>query len=195
MSVFSGMVAALLLLCWHDTARGNDGQLQFLTGNADTNFGLVYLADGETLADTNFYGALLGSTTGTNGWTLISPVIKFTEHLGAGTGVLNDGTPTVSGVNPGTTYYYELMVWSTSAGTNGITSYNLALATPGDQSGMSAIESLVLGGSLGKNNWPVEQANMFPNFNLILSEVPEPATLALMGLGGLSLFLFRRKNS
>jgi hypothetical protein len=33
------------------------------------------------------------------------------------------------------------------------------------------------------------------NENLVLSQVPEPATLALLGFGGLSLLLFRRKNS
>jgi hypothetical protein len=31
--------------------------------------------------------------------------------------------------------------------------------------------------------------------NLVLTQVPEPATLALVGLGSLSLMLFRRKNS
>ena len=78
----------------------------------------------------------------------------------------------------GTTVYFEVLAYQTAAG-----SYAGSL-----NRGHSAPFSATLATGL---NLP-DTANFTP---FTVSEVPEPATLALAGLGGLSLLLFRRKQS
>jgi hypothetical protein len=135
---------------------------------------------------------LFGSTTEGGTFVAISPVTSFSTGFGAG--YVNYGTitlPTAPGNGVGDTIYYELTVWSASAGSDYSTAYALAQTTAGDQYGTSQVESLILGEE-GSGVYPEGLPNGFPNLTLTLVPVPEPTTLALMGLGGLSLLLFRR---
>ena len=183
-SVFGVTVAALLLLAGRDSALGQ-GQIDFVTYNANTNYGLVWVNSiGGTLAGTNYATELYGCTTSNGTFTALGTVTNFLAPGGVPTGVVNYGNVTAGAV-AGTTYYYELVVWAMGG------TYTLPNAV-----GLSAVESLVLGGPnpiIGQPPYSVPFANTFPSF--VLTQVPEPATLALMGLGSLSLLLFRRKNS
>ena len=185
MSVFGKAIAALLLLGGYDAAFGQ-GEINFFTYNVDGNYGIVFQTNGVTpAAGSAFDAQLLGSTTGAEGtFVAISPVTWFSTGFGAG--YVNYGTITVSGSAVGSTYYYELMVWTASAG-----SYAVASTTTGDQIGISEVAVLILG-EFGSEIYPEEASNGFHNLTLTL--VPEPVTCALMGLGGLSLLLFRRRK-
>jgi hypothetical protein len=187
-SAFGRVVAVLLLLAGYNTAFGQ-GQINFFTYNVDTNYGIVFQSDGITRASGSAFSAeLLGSTTGAGGsFTAISPVTWFS--VGSGVGYVNYGTitlPAAPGNEIGDIYYYELVVWTESAG-----SYAVASVTLGDQIGISEVASLILG-EAGSGVYPEPASNGFHDLTLTL--VPEPITLALMGLGGLSLLLFRRRK-
>ena len=180
------VVAALLLLGGYGTAFGQ-GQLNFTTYNAtNASLGEVFQSDGTTpAANGTFSAQLYGSTTGLAGsFASISTVTTFLSGL---PGYINYGgitLPTASGNEIGATYYYELLVWTASAG-----SYAAAQTINGDQYGTSQVVSLILGGDI---NHFAQDTSGFNNLTLTL--VPEPATCALMGLGGLSLLLFRRRK-
>jgi PEP-CTERM motif len=185
-SVFGVTVAALLLLAGRDTALGQ-GQINFFTSNADTNHGLVWVDHiGGTLAGTNYAAELYGCTTTNGTFTALGTVTTFVAPGGVPTGVINYGNVTnAAGLPAGSTYYYELVVWAMGA------TYTLPHAV-----GLSVVEMVTLGGPnpvIGQPPISTPFANTFPSF--VLTQVPEPATLALMGLGSLSLLLFRRKNS
>jgi hypothetical protein len=187
-SVVGGAIAALLLLAGYNAAFGQ-GQINFFTYNVDTNYGIVFQSGGITrVSGSAFSAELFGSATGAgDSFTAISPVTTFS--MGFGAEYVNYGTitlPTALGNAPGDTYYYELLVWTASAG-----SYAAASITPGDQIGISEVASLILG-EAGSDVYPEPYSNGFHSFTLTLA--PEPATCALMGLGGLSLLLFRRRK-
>ena len=183
-TVLGGVVAALLLLGGYGTAFGQ-GQLTFFTYNTtNASVGEVFQSDGTTpAANGTFSAELFGSTSGLAGsFSAISSVTTFVSGF---PGYINYGgitLPTASGNEIGATYYYELWVWTAAAG-----SYAVASTTPGYQFGISEVASLILGD--GSNN---ELPNEFQNFTLTL--VPEPGSVVLMGLGGLSLWLFRRRR-
>jgi hypothetical protein len=187
-SVLGEAMAALFLLAGYGAAFGQ-GQINFFTYNGDANYGIVFQSNGVTRATGSAFSAqLFGSTTDQEGtFTAISPVTSFSTGFGAG--YVNYGTitlPTATGNEIGATYYYELLVWTASAG-----SYATAMTINGDQYGTSEIASLILG-EAGSDVYPEPVSNGFHNLTLTL--VPEPATFALMGLGGLSLLLFRRRR-
>ena len=180
--ILGGAIATLLLLAGYDAAFGQ-GEINFYTRNPDLNYGVVFQYNGTTrVAGSAFDSQLFGCTTSNGTFIPISPVWQFST--GSDAGYVNYGIITVAGSGSGTTYYYELLVWTESAG-----SYANAMTINGDQYGTSAIESLILGDE-GSDVRP----NGFPNLTLTLTSVPEPTTCALMGLGGLSLWLFRRRK-
>ena len=190
-SVFGRAIAALLLLAGYGTASGQ-GQINFFTYNsADANYGIVFQTNGVTRASGSAFSAqLFGSTTVDGTFVAISPVASFSTGFGAG--YVNYGTitlPTALGNEIGAIYYYELWVWTAAAG-----SYAVASITSGDQIGISEVAALILGEE-GSDVYPEPYPNGFHNLILTPADpVPEPTTLALMGLGGLSLLLFRRRK-
>ena len=84
----------------------------------------------------------------------------------------------------GATEYFEVLAW-----TGNYSTYQAAVAAgAGVLTGNSGVFSEVLTSNTG-------QANDIENMPaLVLSSVPEPGTMALAGLGSLSLFLLRRKK-
>jgi hypothetical protein len=82
----------------------------------------------------------------------------------------------------GTTVYFEVIAYQTAAG-----SYDASLAGRGHSAEFSATLAVApnLPGFVSFTPFTVSPAGV----------IPEPTTLALAGLGGLSLLLFRRKQS
>ena len=191
MPVFSGAIAVLLLLGGYGTALGQ-GTLNFFTYNsANTNLGQVLQYNGSPAVNGTFSAELFVSTNGVAGTftNAVSPPGVTTFSVGLPGYVIYASDPitlpTQAGYAAGNTLWYELMAW-----TAGVT-YAVASTTPGDQYWTSTAESLTLGGGI----YLPQDTDLFPNLTLNLTAVPEPATMALMGLGGLSLMLFRRKKS
>ena len=181
--MLGGAIAALLLLGGYGTAF-SQGTLTFSTVGGAVGFGEVFQYDGSTPADTSFSAQLYGSATGVAGsFVAISPTETFLSGL---PGYIFYATTITPGPAAGSTYYYEILVWTASAG-----SYAAAQGINGDQYGTTEVASFALGGAGSPPSTPPSTTGFH---DLTLTLVPEPATCALMGLGGLSLLLFRRRK-
>ena len=125
-------------------------------------------------------------------------IVQFLLVDSTATGI---GTAYGSGVFIDNSAYTYYILGSTGGGTVAVTldawtgsglTYEQALTTPGQYAG-TASWSLVLGNYT--TGGPPSTATDFTGMPaLVMTLVPEPTTLALMGLGGLSLLLFRRRK-
>ena len=110
-------------------------------------------------------------------------------------GGINGGTATIAGWTPGTTEYVEVVGWSASVGTTW--AQFLAEFQSGYVSGLYGWSSVgtVTSGGVGTPASP--PAPLFtPNgpSGIQMGVVPEPATFALIGIGGLGLAMVRRRK-
>lgn len=177
-----------LFLATGGMAAFGQGQLNFFTYNVTNSaYGEVFLSDGVTPANSNFVGQVWYSdVSSTASLSAIGPVMNFSAAV---PGYIAYGSILFPSDAPGTTVWLQLRVWNASAGSDWAT----AMASPNlTEFGTSEIESHILGGVPPFPNppIPVPQFNDFENFSLI----PEPATMALAGLGIVSLWIFRRRN-
>jgi len=142
--------------------------------NQDVNVQLMGGASAGSM--TTIATLLLSNGTAVSDYSFLGNPGQFADPNG-----LNYSIP---GVALNGTAFLELFVWT------GTTSYANALA-----SGNSGIYSSVTGGgSVGgaPPNPAVSIGDAMPSFNVV--PVPEPATLAICGLGAASLLLFRRRK-
>ena len=165
-----------------------------------------------------FYYALLVSTTPITdgptdgGWA--QPDINTTTTAIMGTnGTLQQGTiqgPATgqfqSTLTAGTSYYSEVVAWSASLGNNW-TTVEGELAGNSGQGAWNAFGYFGYEYSGSADLTPASASpgvtvfpTVFANSTLVLytvapTPVPEPATLALAGLGGLSMLMLRRRKA
>ncbi len=179
---------------------GITGPIPTQTQAGAASYFALLIASTTTAGDTSPFGPdwsqaqVFGSPgtfiTATNSLNLVGGV--------SGTGGVNGVA--VDGWIPGTAMNLMLVGWSANLGTSW--SQVSGELPPGNLSGYfgyfgySAIANLT---SLGYGSPPPPPQSIFgagiQGFDLFASPVPEPATLALAGLGGLSmLFLRRHKN-
>jgi len=85
-------------------------------------------------------------------------------------------------------------VGSSSTLTSGTTVdvYYAVVALYSGKEGVLVLSPTVTGGG---SNPPANMNSAWPNQNLLLAPVPEPTTLALAGLGGLSMLFLRRRKA
>jgi len=110
-------------------------------------------------------------------------------------GLVNSGTATITGVNAGDQAHFQIRVWNNQGGT--ITTWSAAEAAwlAGlTSAGVSLVgTTAALGGTdTGGNPVVTPIANGYTSFSL--TQVPEPATLTLAGLGAAALMIFRRRK-
>jgi hypothetical protein len=148
--------------------------------------------------------AITGNAAPTNTeWNLMAPQAGGTlignNGVGVGTMTGNGGSGGVQ-VNVSGTYFVELVGWSASLGSSWGTVLNeldsSTWTAPGYFGYTDTPGSLTTGSTPGGAGDPTVFTGMFSNGSLTLYAVPvpEPATIALASLGGLSLLAFRRRN-
>jgi len=139
--------------------------------------------DGVGVAGTE-YTAQLVLVGGNGSVTALTPTLIF--RTGAAAGYVSPATEevVVGGVAAGSSGTFRMRAWNTAAG-----SYDAASTIAGNWSGQSADFTVRLGGgTLPGSNLVGLQA-----FSVTLTPVPEPATIALLALGGAALLIRRRK--
>jgi hypothetical protein len=180
------------------TVGGTVGPMGLAAGNY--KFELLFIADpsGETTSIPTFTPATLGSWTdstlsGTNSGPAGPALGHITGEFGA-TGI------SVPGWLSGEEAFYVVLGWSANEGTWAQVQVALnggSWLTTGPNGGLFGASSvgyamaatapspamILFGSSPGLINTPWQ-----------LTPVPEPSTIALAGLGGLSLLLFRRRK-
>lgn len=167
------------------------GQLIFENyfGSGNTNNAPVKLSDGVTLASGTSYLAdlIYGSTAGT-----VTTDAGFARAFSTGTGAgFFLGGAQQIGSSAGT-YFMEVVVWQASAGAS------WSAATGGTGLAADYLGSTYGIGNVFSENLPasptpgVNFAGLITGFTL--QSTPEPATLALGGLGAAALLMFRRRK-
>jgi hypothetical protein len=200
------------------TAQTNSTQYSPFFGGAATGSGAVGLTGGA--ASTGFYYELLDTTyNGSGSIPTIANLAALLTWQDSALGATNSNTAgRLTVINPnagapvpwaaGVTNSIVLAGWSANMGTTwGVVSNELAHQTYGANSffgitttGFIAAGSSSVAGATVFNNGPVAGTGtpiQSLNTQLYLLPsivVPEPATMALVGLGGLSLMLFRRQR-
>jgi hypothetical protein len=152
------------------------GNVAALTGPAGSYYFALLTAPGAAGPFTfaNVYGTNLVNTSGG----------RFSGNTA--------GSVVVTGWAPGATLSYEVAAWESSLGPT----FNAAWLTthPNGLFGVSAVGSGVAGG--GAQSLPTLQ--LFGGTGITagftLTSVPEPTSMALVGLGAAALLIFRRRN-
>lgn len=163
----------LTITLWTIAASGNSTVVSTINSDAAS-------AATEQAAISLITGSFTQQAFGTSTEALSQSLLVTGGNWGAGApGVYSVGT---AGTLSGSTDIYYALIAENSAGTlegglvlNGEAGYLPGAPSPGQPTQMSSI-------------WPSTQ-------NVLLAPVPEPTTLALAGLGGLSMLFLRRRKA
>jgi hypothetical protein len=160
----------------------------------------IYYAASATTNQLNAINAYLNQT---NGYAYALALLGTDGFVKASTTTLTNGiVGSVSGTVTGGQFAFSPSAIGLTGVPSSTSAYLALVATVvgGTYNGYSGIIAFAnstggspLGGAPGTPALLTGWGTL--NENLVLSQVPEPATLALLGFGGLSLLLFRRKNS
>jgi len=131
-----------------------------------------------------------------NGWTFSGAYATNSPVIAGG---VNGGTAAIAGWVPGTTEYVEIVGWSSNLGSTW--AQISAQAASGDWTasgyyGYSAVGYIASGGAgtpAGPSN-PLFTPTGIPGGFDLVATVPEPTTIALIGIGGLGLAMIRRRK-
>ena len=115
--------------------------------------------------------------------------LTYADQTTPGSGDFELGLAVMPGVPAGGTVVVALAVWNTSA-----PSWNAMLANANQvtRAGILAFDQPTAGYPDGVN--PIVYPVLAMNQDLVLSPIPEPSGLAMAGLGGVLLLLFRRRR-
>lgn len=150
-----------------------------------TPIAFVYDSDGTTkLSGTGYSAQLFYGAAGSVEGSLVGLPATSSFLTGAQAGLFGSPTLTIPGVAIGATAVLQVRVWNNAGGT--ITSYDAAAIK-----GASSLVSIALGDPGSTTPGAVPTLVGLTSFTV----VPEPATLALAGIGGLGLLALRRKTA
>jgi hypothetical protein len=170
-----------------------------------TNDGVGDVGGTATAAGSYYYALLTQTYTGAASSTInANPLTTWTFSGAMATnstlraGGINGGSQAIAGWTPGSTAYVEIVGWSADMGTTWAAAEALISAgnlTAADFWGHSVVGYVVSGGA----GTPPGPANTLFTANGIsggfqLTNVPEPTTIALIGIGGLGLAMIRRRK-
>jgi hypothetical protein len=163
------------------------------TGQPLTSYSLL-----PTGAAGTYYFALLTANLGTTDPTAFSLAVYGTNLSAAG---ILRGASSVNGWVTGTSRSFEVAGWDLATG--GGTFNSAWLTDPASRPhyfGMTVIGSGFAGGVDPVTGGPIPALNIFGGNGVpttsafVLYQVPEPATMALAGLGAAALLIFRRRK-
>jgi len=161
----------------------------------------VFALASATQAQLNSINAFINTANGGNAALVLAESDGFTE-----VSTTTPGGSTVGAVTGGISGGSFVFAPSTVGLSSGVTANSTealllyAVAVGGANAGWSGVVAFDnnTGGNLNATPQPGTPVALLGwgalNQNLVLSPVPEPTTMALAGLGSLSLFLFRRKK-
>lgn len=148
----------------------------------------IYMPDGTTPAGSSIVAQLWAGTSADS----LSPVGAAVTLINSGgnpTGFFVGGSREIPGITPaGGAAFVQVRAWEAT-----YSDYATAAATPNALVGQSAVLNLAATGNptASPPGLPVNMLGL-TSFNLT-TVIPEPATLALLGLGALGLLIRRRK--
>jgi hypothetical protein len=148
---------------------------------------------------TQTYTGAASSTINANpltGWTFSGAMATNSPAIAGG---VAGGTATIAGWTPGTTEYVEVVGWSANLGTtwaqvsSELQSGNWTASGFFGNSVVGDIASGGAGSPAGPSNPLFTPTGIGSGFEMFAT-VPEPTTVALIGLGGLGLAMIRRRK-
>jgi len=171
---------------------------------------LVGAASNDTPAGSTVYGgALLGGNAGGTGFTFAffaGPSTAASSDLvlygstsfrttASAAGLVNNGSATLNNVNAGQTAHFQIRVWNNQNGTINTWSAAEAAWLAGlTSAGVSPVVTSAALGGTDSNGAAVNPPGTTGWAAFNITTVPEPASLALVGLGAASLMIFRRRK-
>jgi len=142
------------------------------------------------------YAFMNGSVTLDTDPTAVPAANTATAGRFAATNPNADTSSTVPGIAGGATAYFIVVGWSANLGTS-IAALEANLGSTQGMLGQSAASGALVLGNGGLTPTPNLFGGTAPTiqaFTLAPTTIPEPASMALVALGGASLLLFRRKK-
>jgi hypothetical protein len=166
------------------------------SGNVSTAPNLFYY--GLWVTTSNSTTAAMDLVTLSNSLTLVAgQPLGVNSTIGGGIIVLPGGANTApttydTGLPSATAIFVQVRAWDQALGTTG---YQNAMGNPGHWWGASVIGNAVTTAApaLGAAIWSSSTAGKLPRFDINL-QVPEPSTIALVGLGLMGLVFIRRRK-
>jgi len=136
--------------------------------------------------------AAINNTGALGNWTATQfGVFGLTPANSPTFGIFDPGIAQLAGITPGNNVWLDLVTWNNSAA-----SLSAALATSGELVGFSTVWANGTGGAGSPATTPagIVGPTQFTGLELQPLSTPEPATIALGGLGAAALLFFRRRK-
>jgi len=155
---------------------------------------------GASGAGSTYTFAFFAAPSGTTSNNLVlygSTTFRTSTGNAVPAGLVAGGVASIAGTFGGDTATFQIRVWNNQGGT--ITTWSAAEAAWLAGTTAAGTSPLVLSAPLGGtstagNGNPTPIDSGWSSFNIYLTTVPEPTSIALLGLGAAGLMIFRRRK-